>query len=65
MWVLFLLNILLIMLWYKRFVLFFVINIIKLKENGIMILLKLFVYRVVVVVLFFFVFYLNFNIKIN
>lgn len=65
MWDLFLLNILLIMLWYKRFVLFFVINIIKLKENGIMILLKLFVYRVVVVVLFFFVFYLNFNIKIN
>lgn len=65
MWVLFLLSILLIMLWYKRFVLFFVINIIKLKENGIMILLKLFVYRVVVVVLFFFVFYLNFNIKIN
>lgn len=65
MWVLFLLNILLIMLWYKRFVLFFVINMIKLKENGIMILLKLFVYRVVVVVLFFFVFYLNFNIKIN
>lgn len=49
MWDLFLLNILLIMLWYKRFVLFFVINIIKLKENGIMILLKLFVYRVVVV----------------
>lgn len=65
MWVLFLLSILLRMFWYKRFVLFFVINIIKLKENGIMILLKLFVYRVVVVVLFFFVFYLNFNIKIN
>lgn len=49
MWVLFLLSILLRMFWYKRFVLFFVINIIKLKENGIMILLKLFVYRVVVV----------------
>lgn len=62
---LFLLNISLTMSWYKRFVLPLATNTIKPKENGIMILSKLLVYRAVAVALFFSAFYLNFNIKTN
>lgn len=40
-------------------------NTIKPKENGIMILSKLLVYRAVAVALFFSAFYLNSNIKTN